>query len=348
MTNPALRLLAVRMGRAGDMVMLTPALKAIFAVRPAARIHLLTGPEGKRLLSGWDPRLSQFLVCRAGAIRRLLDWARIRRRILSENYDRILVFESDPRFIRLLRDVPAPVFRIESRPPDQHYSECSVQLVERGLGEPVPRFKAWLPVTDSGKRKAAEYFHAAGIEDSAVIVGFHSTFSSAGAPSFRKRKARIHRSWPAARFASLAKKLHEFAAEKGIPLRIVMDVLPEESSLVEEIRQGSAGLIQILSGPPDFDRYKAVLVRMNLLVTPDTGPMHIAAAVGTPLVALFSLKSPADCGPYCEETRAVVLRAEDFQGPELGLAAITANAVFQSCANFLSRQAEKLPGIPSD
>jgi ADP-heptose:LPS heptosyltransferase len=56
--------------------------------------------------------------------------------------------------------------------------------------------------------------------------------------------------------------------------------------------------------------------------------MHVAAAVGTPVVALFSGWDPADCGPYAPPERVRVLRAEDTPHPERGLAAISADAVF--------------------
>jgi len=72
-----------------------------------------------------------------------------------------------------------------------------------------------------------------------------------------------------------------------------------------------------------------------LLVTPNTGPMHVAAAVGTPVVALFSGWSPAECGPFVPPERARTLRAEDTAEPGRGLAAISADAVFEACRAFL-------------
>ena len=49
----------------------------------------------------------------------------------------------------------------------------------------------------------------------------------------------------------------------------------------------------------------AVLSRLSLFVTPDTGPMHLAAAVGTPLVALFGPSSPERWGPLARDARVV-------------------------------------------
>jgi ADP-heptose:LPS heptosyltransferase len=49
----------------------------------------------------------------------------------------------------------------------------------------------------------------------------------------------------------------------------------------------------------------ALLTRLSLLVTPDTGPMHLAAALGTPLVALFGPSSPERWGPFSPNARVV-------------------------------------------
>jgi ADP-heptose:LPS heptosyltransferase len=74
---------------------------------------------------------------------------------------------------------------------------------------------------------------------------------------------------------------------------------------------------------------------MNLLIVPNTGPMHIAAAVGTNIVSLFSIHNPKDCAPFTDESKLSVLRAENCKNPELGLAAISAEDVFQASKVFL-------------
>ena len=74
---------------------------------------------------------------------------------------------------------------------------------------------------------------------------------------------------------------------------------------------------------------------MNLLITPDTGPMHIAAAVGTRNICLFSGKSPEDCGPYMKPEHYIALRSEDYGDTELGLRAIKPEHVFEACKKLL-------------
>ena len=61
-------------------------------------------------------------------------------------------------------------------------------------------------------------------------------------------------------------------------------------------------------GQADLVQLAAVLARLSLFITPDTGPMHLAAAAGTPLVALFGPTSPERWGPL--STRAAVVRVD--------------------------------------
>jgi ADP-heptose:LPS heptosyltransferase len=235
------------------------------------------------------------------------------------------VFDGASQFVHVLHFTP----------PERHYSDRCLAVVQESLPQPIVRTHVTLPVGSEESSKAHEYLLANGIKPDDFLIGFHSTFSGSTAFFARKRRARLHRTWPQDHFIRLAALLHEHARSNDIPLKIVIDVLPGEGRLVDPIARQSNGRIRIICGPPDFQRYKAVLARMNLFVTPDTGPMHVAAAVGAPVVALFSYKSPGDCGPYTAPEKYAVLRAEDTETPGIGLAAIQPESVFRACLPFL-------------
>jgi ADP-heptose:LPS heptosyltransferase len=329
-----MKILVVRVGKAGDMVMITPALRALLRLHPRHEFHLLTSPDGRRVLRGFDARITRVFICPTGILNEILHHRRIVRELKAESYEHVFVFEGDLRYHNLIGLTGAPASLLR-RDPSLHYSECCLSLVRHPMGLPAQDTWIELPVTDEGRNRSTAYLREHGIGDNDVVVGFHATSSSNSAGFFRGRKRRLHRTWPAACFARLAGLLHEHAAAKGLHLRILMDVLPNEIRLVEPIVRMSAGRVSVVSAPPDFERYKAVLQRMALLVTPDTGPMHIAAAVGTPVVALFSGKAPEDCGPFVPAEKYTVLRAENSAQPELGLAAINPEIVLQACLPFL-------------
>jgi ADP-heptose:LPS heptosyltransferase len=69
---------------------------------------------------------------------------------------------------------------------------------------------------------------------------------------------------------------------------------PEDRPLVEGVRQALEGASVIdASGEADLPTLAALLERLDLFITGDTGPMHVAGAVGTPVVAVFGPSDPA-------------------------------------------------------
>jgi ADP-heptose:LPS heptosyltransferase len=164
---------------------------------------------------------------------------------------------------------------------------------------------------------------------------FHPTFSGFSKSSLRKKQARLRKLWPVENYGELAKKLSRLTLESGQPPKILMVLLPDEMSYGQEIVASSGGIIKLLKSQSTFERYKAILKRADLLITPDSGPMHVASALGTRIIAFFSMKDPADCGPYMPPEKFTILRTEDTATPESGVAAIDVDTVFRACTAIL-------------
>lgn len=98
--------------------------------------------------------------------------------------------------------------------------------------------------------------------------------------------------WPAAHFVELGRTLH---AEQG--LRIAVMGGPDEGPLCEEIAAGVGGGAINLAGRTSLPVWAAVLAACAAVVSNDSGGMHLAAAAGTPVVALFGITDPAKTGP---------------------------------------------------
>jgi ADP-heptose:LPS heptosyltransferase len=122
----------------------------------------------------------------------------------------------------------------------------------------------------------------------------------------------MSRNWPEERFAELGDRL---ARDTGC--RVVMIGSPKERSIVEQIAARMETNPVRAAGLFGFRGMAALIARASVLVSGDTGPMHVAAAVGTPYVALFgptpvlgraplvgvgvSLMHPVPCGP-CDQS----------------------------------------------
>jgi len=329
-----MKVLAVRVGRVGDMVMTTPALDALFDAHPGARVTLVTSPVGRVVLKGFDPRIEDVWVYPGRGLASLFARRALRRSIEDAAFDSIFLFETNPRYRALVQRAGARVHALAAEPqsPPRHYALRCLELVSPGaLPRPVR-----LPVSDEARARAAAVFAAAGIGPRERLVGVHPGFS-AQARWVGKQRAKQNKSWPVASWGELAKRLAAMGARGDAPLRVVAEVLPEERAMGEAVSAASEGHLTLLTPALDFERYKASIERMALFVSPDTGPMHVAAAVGTPVVALFAGKDPNDCGPFGDPLRRRVLRAEDEAADRIpGLAAISVARVVEACAELLA------------
>jgi heptosyltransferase I len=329
------RVLAVRVGRGGDLVMVTPALRMLLDGLPGLEVDLLTSADGPRILRGFDPRLARFHVYHRRFPGSLFLRPRVRSALRRVGYERVYLFESHPHYRALVEGAAPEVHALGAGPPQRHYCDRCLDIVEPTLASPPPRGWISLPVTTAARARAAEYLAAQGLAEGDRLVGLHLTFSESARGLFAGRRGLRDRTWSDSAGADLARRLVELGRSQGCPIRPVVDILPHERGLLAGFLERAGDAVTVLSGPPDFERYKAVLARLALLVTPNTGPMHVAAAVGTPVVALFSGWSPAECGPFVPPERARTLRAEDTAEPGRGLAAISAAAVFEACRAFL-------------
>jgi len=104
---------------------------------------------------------------------------------------------------------------------------------------------------------------------------------------------RANRRWAPDRFAAVAVRLVE-----RFDARIVLLGGPGDRDIASSIVQAIPSGVSNLSGTIPLDELPYVISRLHLLVTNDSGPMHIGAATKTPLVALFGPEDPALFGPY--------------------------------------------------
>lgn len=99
--------------------------------------------------------------------------------------------------------------------------------------------------------------------------------------------------WPPERFRELAQALLK---EEDLYIIFFGDV--STASLVKEICQGLSPRVMNLAGMTSLRELMCLIKACSVLVTNDSGPMHIGAAFGTPLVALFGSTDEAATGPY--------------------------------------------------
>jgi len=149
---------------------------------------------------------------------------------------------------------------------------------------------------------------------------------------------RPSRRWPAGNYAGLIKKLSE-----KYPVKFVITGGIEEKSLAEKIIRQSGVKALNLCGRLDIYQLAALLKKCALYITNDTGVMHIAAFIKTPLVAIFGPGDLKRYDPRNISSKAAVLYKKEhcspcnkFSCPSVKcLRSITIEDVVQSAVNFL-------------
>ncbi len=324
----------IRVGHVGDMVVITPLLRSLLDWQSELKLTLITSGEGHRLLHNFDPRIEDIWIYDRSRIPGFMEKNRLARLIASRKFDLVLVLEDNPGFLGLLRHVDYPVRTISSAPASAHHFGDRAMSLVSDLG--VKRQWAGLPVKAEKQAQVRSELAALDIDDQTLVIGMHPSYSGRRKRFFRNPLSEQHRVWPQAHWAKLARLIHQYAVDTRRDIRVIVDLPEKEAGLVNEMMAQAQGSITLLTPPPDFERYKALLTRMDVLITPNSGPMHLAAALGTRVIALFSNWDPAECGPYVDPADYVALRAEETSQAELGLAAISAEQVFATLREQLT------------
>jgi lipopolysaccharide heptosyltransferase II len=307
------RILLFRLERIGDLLMTLSALESARATWPDARIDLLVGSWNADLarLFPWIDRVDVFDApwlargttgARAGS---LLDHARRWRR---EHYDLAINLEGDIRSNVLMALSGAPVrvgfamaggraalTDVVEHDSHQHTDENTRRLVRAAaarlgsaLVEPSPGWPRFaLP---SSIAAAADALLGGDAVRDRPLIGLH--------PS----GGRAIKQWHPERFAEAVTKL-----ARDVSGTIVLTGTAGDRALVQATRAMiPAGQTVIdLAGPLDLPTLSGVLSRLDLYVTGDTGPMHLAAAMGTPTVGVFGISDPARYAPLVPHRRIV-------------------------------------------
>lgn len=142
--------------------------------------------------------------------------------------------------------------------------------------------------------------------------------------------------WPAGKYGQAAAAL----ARQGLPSLINFG--PGEEKLAHAVEEASGGKARALSC--SLCELVALLRRTRIFIGGDSGPMHLAAALGVPVVALFGPTDPARNGPY--GTRSIVLRHaasvtsyEHHDRPDEALQSIPAEEVARAALRLLEASA---------
>jgi ADP-heptose:LPS heptosyltransferase len=170
-----------------------------------------------------------------------------------------------------------------------------------------------LPVDAAAEARIDEFLAAGGLKPQDRLVVLNP---GAGRPDKR---------WPVARFQDLARRLVDDA---GATVLVAWG--PNEFDAARAITDAGPRGRAALAPPTSLDELMAVLRRASVVVAGDTGPLHLAAALGTPCVGLYGPTSAERNGPYGPVHRTRM-------APDGAMASLGVEPVFRSVAELLAR-----------
>jgi heptosyltransferase I len=202
-----------------------------------------------------------------------------------------------------------------------HVIEQAVEVCAAVAGDPLSPILPSLPVNREAELWADGVL--GGAEKRPVVL------LSPGAGWGAKR-------WPAERYGAVARDLHRSGC------LVLVNAGPEERAIAAEVVLASGGVAQA----PEFtlERLIALTRRVSLLIAGDTGPLHLACALGKQVVGIYGPTDPKRNGPFGVPFR--VLRHPESKRdhsrhaePEAGLLTITPEQVFEAARELLAEVA---------
>lgn len=332
----------------GDVVMATPAIRAVRERFPAARLIAVCKPYVAETIAGspwfddqisWDrngPRHHRF----RHVLNRLVD-ERLAAAVLFPNSfrtalmarlagaGRIIGFARyfrEPLLTRRLHAARGRDGRPKPAPIIDDYNRLAV-----ALGTPNPGRRMELFTTPSDEIEAERFWLSRGFNRLSQVIGLNP----GGAFGASKH-------WPTESFATLARNLSELRSTA-----VVVLCGPAEREEARRIAEtaGRTNVHSLAESPLSIGLTKALVRRLSLLVTTDSGPRHFAAAFGVPVVTLFGpthiawtetvfekavhLQKRLDCGPCQKRTCPL--------GHHRCMTELSAGEVFAAAIDLLAR-----------
>lgn len=278
----------------GDLILMTPALTALHRAFPAAAVTVVATPRMAELLAANPDVDDLILYDRDRRHRGVSGRLALIREMRSRQFALGIVFQHafEGALLLYLAGIPVRVgYRTEGRqwllthpvrlrPGLRHHVDQYLELLE-AVGVKPDHGGLVLRLSPGAVQEAERLLSQEGIKPEACLVGLNP--GAAYGPAKR---------WPADRFGTLAHLLSDRLGATPI----VLGASPDRE-VVERVLAQLRGRFISLAGKTTLSVAAAVIARCRTLVTNDSGLMHVGAALGVPVVAIFGPTDPVLTGP---------------------------------------------------
>lgn len=309
------RILLIRPDHLGDVLLTTPAIHALRNALPQAEIHALVGPWSSAVLTAYEEIDTILTLPFPGFAREAksslispytLLW-RSGRKLRAIGFSHAIVMRPDHWWGALLAYVAGIPERIGFSVPGvypfltrqiprvhMHSVMRNIHLIERGMGISITNIGNVLFRPSRDDHVFVEnYLNSHGVAPHQAIFCIHP---GSGASI---------KNWSSTGWAKVADNLiEELGAEA------VVTGSSSEMPLVQDVIGQMGHPAHNLAGKTGIGQLGALYARSSLVIGPDSGPLHLAAAVGTPTVTLFGPADPDQFAPWGPDQKHIVLTSD--------------------------------------
>ncbi len=273
----------------------TPTITAARKAFPNTYIAVMVSPQTREIVSG-NPSLNEVIVYNKKGVFQTLRFAKY---LKSKKFDLALILHSTNRvnLISFLAGIPKRVgyargkmdFLLTDRLPykkrlgEKHEAEYSLDVL-RSIGVDARISQLVMPVRKENEENIDGLLKESGLGQGEKIIVLHPGASC------------ISKMWPQENFARVA----DILVEK-FDARILLVSAPEHVRIGEGVRGLMKNRPVFLCGETSLGDLAALFKRTNLFISNDSGPVHIACAIGVPVISIFGRKdtglSPERWGP---------------------------------------------------
>ncbi len=295
------------MGGIGNMILLTPALKALRKAYSFSKIHFLLGPYGAEKVIEGSNLIDEKIIVDPVKQKGIIETIKLIQKLREEKFSLsitstginpiktgLLCYLAGIKY-RLGENIEGKSFFYNlkvSFDKDSHEVESNINLAQK-LGIEVKDKSSYIFRSMEDKNFARKIFAQHNLEGK-LVIGMH--------PGSGIHQAEFRR-WPKERFALVADWL-----VNNYSTSVIIFGGPEEISLANDINELMKSNPLIMTGKTTLNEAAALIEKCSLFISNDSGLLHAACAVNTPAIGIYGPTNYKRTGPYSDS--AIIARKE--------------------------------------
>lgn len=281
----SMNILVVKISSMGDVILAVPSLKALRRKFPHAKIQCLVGRESRKILRNCPYIDGMIVYDHKGKDKGWLKFFKLAGQLRLERFDKIIDLQNNKASHLLsFLSLPGASYGYNNGkygfllthplkndqkdiPPIAHQFRVLSML---GVHESKnPQLELW--ISDKDRQYVTELFDSEWLGNARRIVGINIAASEKWQT----------KNWPVEYMAKLCDQL------SSRNVRVVITGMEKDRPLIQQLLTLTSSKPSVVIGRTDIVQLAELIRRCSVYVTPDSAPLHLAAAVGTPCVALF-------------------------------------------------------------